>query len=255
MIDRTMRMASPDINDLIDRWIDGDPEAAAELYERYHARVRHFALKLTRREVDADDLAQEALVAGLEGIKGGQRPDKFTGWIMGVLRNLARRELQGDTRKVRLPERLPVEEKGRDGARTAMIREEMDALLKRMIAGLPAELKEIVRLKFEKGLKRFSLARKVGISREAVDKRFNRAYAILREELSRHFTTLVLSPAGSPPGQDLEKLRPSFREVYRLCQVQGLPVEAAAERLSLPVETVVERLKFAREKMGRAREL
>lgn len=45
----------------------GDVEAFAELYKRYHSRVRRFALKLLRDPSAAADIAQETFMKSTEG--------------------------------------------------------------------------------------------------------------------------------------------------------------------------------------------
>jgi len=60
-------------NDLIDRWVAGDPGAAEEIYRVYYRRAREFARTLGARLNDAEDIAQEAPIAWLEGLKGRDR--------------------------------------------------------------------------------------------------------------------------------------------------------------------------------------
>ena len=53
------------MDDLIARWVAGDAAAGEELYRRYYHRVKEFVIKRGATIVDAVDIAQEALIAGL----------------------------------------------------------------------------------------------------------------------------------------------------------------------------------------------
>ena len=45
------------MNDLVARWVGGDPAAAEELYRTYYRRVKGFAVRLGARINDAEDVA------------------------------------------------------------------------------------------------------------------------------------------------------------------------------------------------------
>ena len=76
----------------VDRCAAGDVNAAAQIYRDYYARVKGFLRKRGEGAEDAEDVAQDALLAGLEGLKKGQQPVQLTRWLMGIARHkLARR--------------------------------------------------------------------------------------------------------------------------------------------------------------------
>src|SRR3954469_11738549 len=77
------------MDEIIGRWIAGDAAAAEELYLRYFHRVREFIVKRGAHLVDAEDIAQEALIAGLEGLKAGRRPDRPPLWVSGTARHFS----------------------------------------------------------------------------------------------------------------------------------------------------------------------
>ena len=56
------------MNELIERWVAGDEKATEEIYQAYYRRAKGFVVRLDENIIDAEDIAQEALVAGLEGI-------------------------------------------------------------------------------------------------------------------------------------------------------------------------------------------
>jgi DNA-directed RNA polymerase specialized sigma24 family protein len=85
------------MDEIIARWAAGDAAAAEELYSIYYHRVKEFIVKRGANFVDAEDIAQEALIAGLEGLKAGRKPERLTMWLFGIARHLSyRRSLPAD---------------------------------------------------------------------------------------------------------------------------------------------------------------
>jgi RNA polymerase sigma-70 factor (ECF subfamily) len=229
-----------DADALIGRWVAGDPAAADALYRHYHARVRRFAGKLCRNFEDADEVAQEAMVAGLEGLQAGRRPDRLTTWLMGIAKNLSRRPRRG----VAMPEVALPDPRGH-GARTQAVRNELEAVLRGGLDGLSAENREMLQLIHRDGLSRRTIARRMGLDIGAVHARCERAYARLRGALSRHFTTLAFRPSAVVPLGAIRKLRPAFRDAVIARHLDGLGEKAAAARLGIPTATLRARLESA----------
>ena len=231
------------MNELIERWVAGDKKAAEELYQAYYRRVKGFVVRLGENIVDAEDIAQEALVAGLEGIQSGKRPDRFTHWIMGIARNLRARRTRLETRDI------PDLDSGKPGGRSLVIRREMGQILDETLNSLPAHDREVLELRHRSNLRRKEIAEKLGLSIETVHARFERAYARLRQALSRHFTTFVMSRIDGRPVtlEAVRNLRPAFREAVTARHLEGGTDEQAAKKLGVPVATVRARLDSAYE--------
>ena len=232
------------MDDLVDRWISGDTKAAEELYERYQFRVKEFVLAIGARVVDADDLTQEAMVAGLEGLKGGRRPDRLTYWLLGIARHLHSRR-----KRKQLDFITDAVDPDAHGARTLAIRQEMQDLLDRTLQDLPGRDQEILELLHRKGLSRKRIGEELGMSHEAVHARCERIHERLRAELSRHLTTVALSSSGRPPItlESIRALRPAFRAALTARHLDGLTDPQAAAKLALPEATLRARLRSAYE--------
>ncbi len=229
-------------DDLIQRWVSGDERAAEEIFRTYYRRAREFAKSLGARAADAEDIAQEALIAGLDGLKAGKRPERFTGWLLGIARHMAAKQPR------------PLKPQGRDaadrpgaGARTIAAKREMNDLLDRTIESLPPALRETVDLVHRAGLSRKEAAERLDVPMAAVHARCERAYAKLRRALSRHFTTLAIRSM-EPRAvrlKDIRALRPAFRDAVTARHLEGLGEDAAAARLGIPAATLRARLKSA----------
>lgn len=234
------------MDELFDRWMAGDPKAAEELYERYQFRVKEFAIALGSKVVDAEDLAQEAMLAGLEGIQAGRRPDRFTHWLLGIARHL---HLKGKRRS--LDSVQDTVDPDSRGARTIAVRREMKALLDRTLQDLPSRDQEILELLHRKGLSRKDAAEELGMTHEAMHARCERIHSRLRRRLSRHLTTIALRADGRPPLTlgAIRGLRPAFRAALTARHLDGLTDVQAAAKLAIPQSTLRARLKSAYEQL------
>ena len=77
------------IGDLVRRARAGDSEAFEELV-RLHLRAAYaVALGVTGDPADAEDVVQDSFIAALERIEDCQEPDRFSGWLLAIVRNRA----------------------------------------------------------------------------------------------------------------------------------------------------------------------
>lgn len=235
-------------DELIERWIRGDRDAAKEIYERYYKRAWKFGLAITHQEIEAEELAQAAIAHGLDVVRDAtRRPAKFTGWLLGVVKHLAWR--RSGRRSQPLPVELSLEDTRHRRPSGAIIESEMGGLLGRALSLLTQGDRLLVEERYGRGISRGDLARRLGCSLDTIDRRLKNAVTRLREFLSGHFTTMVL--AGETPTMDrVLKLRPSFRSAFLARHVEGLTAEKAAIKLGIPVATLEERLRFAYESLG-----
>lgn len=233
------------MDEIITRWAAGDAAAAEELYTIYYHRVKEFIVKRGANFVDAEDIAQEALIAGLEGLKAGRRPERLTMWLFGIARHLSfRRSLPADDGAMR-----EVVDPKRRSAKSMAIRREMHALLERALEKMTPCDRQIVDLHYRSGLSRKEIADRLDLPIEAIHARCDRAHGRLRQALSRHFTTVALTdlePAGISL-KDIRALRPAFRQVILAKHLQGFSDAEASLRLQLPESTFRARLESAYE--------
>ncbi len=243
----TMGWRGPRMDDLIAKWVAGDEAAAEALYRTYFIRVRDFMERRGTAAADADDLAQEALIAGLDGLKSGTRPAKLTAWLYGIAKNLAKNRT-----RLYLDDDLDPEDPSARTSRSLVIRREMKDFLDRSLRTLPPAEREIIELSHRQGLSRKEIADRLEIAEDAVHARFKRAHGRLREALSRRFTTLVASrlKREAIALADVEALRPGFRSAVTAVHLEGLSPDQAALKLGVPLATLRARLRSAYEILG-----
>lgn len=235
------------MDDLIARWAAGEEAAAEELYRTYFERVSDFLRRRGIRSQDAEDLAQEAMIAGLDGLKAGKQPDHLTKWLYGVARNLSKRRTV-----LLLDNDLDPEDPAQRSVRSMVIRREMKDLLDRTLHSLTEKEREIVDLFRRSDLTQKEIAERLEIPLDAVHGRVQRARQRLREALSRHFTTIVASRIDRPPLSlaDLQALRPGFRSAVTAVHLEELSLDQAALTLGVPHATLRARLRSAYEMLG-----
>jgi len=66
----------------------GDPSAYAGLVRRHYRHVFALCLGLLANVHDAEDVAQDTMLKGLQGIRRLARPGQFEPWILRIARNL-----------------------------------------------------------------------------------------------------------------------------------------------------------------------
>jgi RNA polymerase sigma factor (sigma-70 family) len=176
----------PSDRDLIELARAGDAAALRMLLERYRPSVRARALRLCGDPHDADDIAQESLLRAFIALDRLDDPDRFAGWLAGIVLNVHR----AHRRNARLllladwPEWLhPVSELGLPSA------EDLDRAdaLREAVAGLPAGQRRAVEIFYYADLP----AGSIGGTASAAKTSLHKARRRLREHITAHRPDLI----------------------------------------------------------------
>lgn len=89
----------PSDEDLIDRSLGGDRNALEQLLRRHHDRILAVCHRLCRDHGDAEDAAQEALIAIVRGLDRFDRRSRFSTWAYRVTTNCCMDELRRRRRR------------------------------------------------------------------------------------------------------------------------------------------------------------
>jgi RNA polymerase sigma-70 factor, ECF subfamily len=165
----------------------GDRDAFGALARAFLRPAYAVALAILGRPADAEDAAQEALVAALEKIESCRDPERFAAWLLQIARNRARN--LAASRRVREPgakERPAAEESGGED-RVAGEREDLLAAL----AALTEAQREVVLLHDLEGWKHGEIAASAGISETMSRQHLFNARRAMRARLA----------GGAPPGE------------------------------------------------------
>ena len=162
----------------------GDQEAFGILAERHAATARRVALSVLRHEQDADDAAQDGLVAAWRSLERFDPERPFRPWLMRIVvhaaRDLARR------RSVRATEEMTPDLATSGGGpevntERAMLHERLRAAL----ATLPERQRLVVTLFDAEGFSHGEIAGMLGAPEGTVRSELFHARRALREKLGR----------------------------------------------------------------------
>lgn len=165
---------------------DGDRGAAERLCRRLKDPVYGFCLSRLRAPADAEDVAQEVLVAVIAGLGRLERPEAIMGYALGVARNQVFRHLR------RRPQRreVPIEGQAMEPTSPALdevdprdLRERMMVALNGLLADEPEEVRALVELYYREGRTSEEIAEALQIKASGVRMRVLRIRARLRTQL------------------------------------------------------------------------
>jgi RNA polymerase sigma-70 factor (ECF subfamily) len=162
------------------------PDAFVAFYDAHHGYLIRYFAGATRDADVALDLTAEVFVKAFEkrGTFRGHGDIEAQAWLWAIARN----ELASFQRAHRLRagviERLGREPVLADETLSSIERlagvEMARAHIRRAVAGLPAEHREVIWLRFGEGLDAPAVARRLGLSSDNVRARLSRAYRSLR---------------------------------------------------------------------------
>jgi RNA polymerase sigma-70 factor (ECF subfamily) len=160
---------------------DGDVSQLGVLFERHHRALFNFFLRLTADRQASEDLVQDVFVRILKGRATYQPGTQFRTWMYQVARSAhidrfrsRPREVTADTEAMG-----PVSQAPPPGAQIE--RSQEAALLRRALAALPEEKREVLVLSRFQGLKYHEIGVLLGCEEGAVKVRVFRAVRALRQ--------------------------------------------------------------------------
>jgi RNA polymerase sigma factor (sigma-70 family) len=153
----------------------GDASAYTELVERHYRHVFALCLGVLANVHDAEDVAQDTLLKGLQSIRRLARPERFEPWILRIAKNLCVDLLRRRQRiKAHVPEQEPV------ATPDSNARDDLEQVLR----GLPQELRLPLTMFYFEHKDAGSIAKKLRISPSLTYDRLRAA----RQELHRLLT-------------------------------------------------------------------
>ena len=184
---------SPSDGDLIGRALGGDVAAFGLLVERNQDYVYNAVFHLVGNEEDAEDIAQEVFLRAYRNLRGFRGQARFTTWLYGIMLNSVRSYWrrrrsrtvlsltgQDDDEEDRAGADPPF---AGDGPHEMSQRREQVQAVRVAIAGLDAELREILVLRDIQGLSYEELADALSLPAGTVKSRLHRARQALKDAL------------------------------------------------------------------------
>jgi RNA polymerase sigma factor (sigma-70 family) len=168
-------------NELMVAVRDGDLTQLGALFERYHAELFNFFLRLTGSRQLSDDLVQEAFVRVLKYRRTFRQPGEFRPWFYQLARNAAMAHFRKHRREVPAPAELEERPADSPSPPSEMERDESARLLRAALLHLPYERREVLVLSRFGELRYDQIAGLLGCTTGAVKLRVHRAIKQLRE--------------------------------------------------------------------------
>jgi len=178
---------------IIERALSGDADAFGEIVRRWERRIFALAYGILGREEEARDATQETFIAAFRNLRGFRGEAKVSSWLHRIAvnqcitrqrraRTRAENSLEaeaeaGGEKFAAPPERSPAREvEGRE--RTEAVR--------RAVASLPLELREVILMKEFEELTFQEIADALGVPLSTVKSRLYTALKQLRLRLEKH---------------------------------------------------------------------
>ena len=199
---------------LVLKALAADSGAFETLVERHQKKAHALARAVGLRGSVVDDVVQEAFLAAFRGLSSLLEPASFGPWLIGIVRNVARKELHLQARDEHVPFEQTHERPTADSVDRLELRELRD-LVWGKVHELPEVIREAVYLYYHEGESVGEVARALGVSRSAVKSRLQRGRSLLRDELWRELR------------QSLRDMLPSTRDWTRRGRRMTLLIVAA----------------------------
>ena len=164
-----------------------DRSALGELAEGFGAALARAAYLYLGDAGLAADAAQEAMIAAWDGAPRTGETTRLRPWIFGILFNRARKISRTESRR-RSRERKSAAERPREAVAgdDGLDRDERLEALRRALARLEAASREVIILRYERGLGVAEAAEALGVPEGTVKSRTHAALARLRLEMERN---------------------------------------------------------------------
>ncbi len=172
---------------------DGDRNAFARLFYRYHQELGEYVYRLTKSKTISEEIVQDAFMkvwtnrATLPGIRS------IRAYLFIITRNHTFNILRDETRKAFLNEELSqdlfiAEEPDNTFSET----EELYGIVEKAVAQLPRQQQKVWRMNKEEGLPYQQIADRLQLSRETVKRHISLAMASVSRYVKVHRNTFLL---------------------------------------------------------------
>ena len=170
---------------LLDAALGGDERAARELVHRHAGRVHAFALRVLRDAGTAEETVQDVFEQLFRSGSGLRHDSSLSTWLHSVALNRCRDTLRRKSFRVAMDVQ-PLTDDMRDhrsDPHLELVRRDREAGLQCALETLPADMREVIALRFASGLSYDEIATVLGCATGTVASKLHRALARLGAQL------------------------------------------------------------------------
>ncbi|MBQ8272293.1 MAG: sigma-70 family RNA polymerase sigma factor [Tidjanibacter sp.] len=147
-------------NELLSAYLAGNKEAISQLIERHRVRVYDYIRMMVKDAELADDIFQETFIKVVRVIDSGRYKEsgKFLSWVMRIAHNQVIDHFRSEKHNPSVNESsagydiLATQRLTEGSIEDRMVGEQIEADLRNLVAELPEEQQEVVRLRYYGGL-------------------------------------------------------------------------------------------------------
>ena len=169
----------------VERYLNGEERAFAELYAKYRPRLAAYCYRLLLDAARTEEAVQAVFARAVESIRSLRNPSSFRSWLFTMARNeiygLLRTARAGPT--VELSEDVWDTETPHENA----VRGEVVRMVREALDRLKVEYREVLILRQFEGLSYAEIAAITGNSISSVESRLFKARRALTRELEPYF--------------------------------------------------------------------
>jgi len=176
-------MPEADLAKLLVALSAGHDDAFAELIAQFGPALLRTAQTLTGSRAEAEDVVQETLVGLVRSRAHLPQIENFTAYLFTTLRHAARRQIELRDRERRRARDWVDHAAERFDANASTHEPDEQEHLRRAVARLPLEQREVIALKLDAGLTFREIAEQLSMNPNTVASRYRYAMQSLREML------------------------------------------------------------------------
>jgi len=165
--------------ELVSRLRSGDGDAGRLLCDLYHPLLMRFCFRYLGSQDEAEDVVQEVF---LRVLRDNALPENFRAWIYRIARNRCLDEIRSRGRRVddqELPDPSRINA-DLTGCLTRLVRREQQAHLRRALAELSENHREVLHLRYVEDLSRTDIAEVLDLPEQVVKSRLYEGMVKLR---------------------------------------------------------------------------
>lgn len=176
-------------NELIERTLNGEPQAFNLLVRRWERQIYGLAFRMLGREEEAYDISQETFMSAYRNLSKFRGEAKFSSWLYRIAINCCHTRLRSrGVGELSLEQQL--EDQGFEPATNSehlnevLHKDQIAGMVKRALAGLPPEMRQVIIMKEYQDLKFHEIAEILNIPVSTVKTRVYTGLEQLKQRLS-----------------------------------------------------------------------
>lgn len=177
--------------------VNGDTESFRVLYEKYYSGLCILACRYTGKKEIAEEIVQETFLKIWEGRKKIEITGSFHAYLYTSVRNgcvnylkhlMLERKFSEDKSKA-LQQTVNYLQISQEDGSSMLVAEELEKILDEALDSLPPKCREIFLLSRKENLRYSEIAKKLGLTRNTVQRQMSIALGKLRNKLLPHINS------------------------------------------------------------------